>query len=228
MEPRQRALPLPIETHFGRGDFLLSDCNRAAFELIERWPGWPAPALVLYGPSGSGKTHLMHLWCERSGAVLLSGGGPALADPTALPPILAIDHGELAAERSLLHVYNHTLERNGSLLLTLPRAPASSAIALADLASRLRSLPAVGIAPPDDALLQAVLVKHFTDRQLRVPPEILAYLLPRIERSFAAIAAIAARLDALALETRRPVTISLARAVLAELDQSPPSDFTVT
>ncbi len=63
-----------------------------------------------------------------------------------------------------------SLERGGSLLLTTPAPPAALPIALADLASRLRALPVAGIAPPDDALLAAVLVKHFADRQLRVAP----------------------------------------------------------
>jgi chromosomal replication initiation ATPase DnaA len=114
-------------------------------------------------------------------------------------------------------------------LLIMPAPPASLLVGLADLASRLRSLPVAGIAPPDDALLAAVLLKHLADRQLRVPPGVIAYLVPRMERSFAAAASFAARLDRLSLETNRPVTLKLARTVLAETDQSsPPSDLTVT
>jgi len=215
---RQGALDLPVETQFGRADFLVSDSNRAAFELIERWPDWPARALVLYGPAGSGKTHLAHLWCERSGANLIAGDAAAIGEPAELPPALAIDDAERAPERALLHLYNLCLERGGSLLLTMPAPPASLLMGLADLASRLRALPVAGIAPPDDGLLAAVLVKHFADRQLRVAPEVFAYLIPRIERSFAAAASLAARLDKYALETGRPVTIALARTVLAEID----------
>jgi chromosomal replication initiation ATPase DnaA len=117
----------------------------------------------------------------------------------------------------LLHLYNLTLERGGSLLLTMSQPPAALPVGLADLASRLRALPVAGITPLDDALLGALLVKHFADRQLRVAPGVFAYLVPRIERSFAAAAAIAARLDQLALETGRPVTTQLARVVLAEI-----------
>jgi chromosomal replication initiation ATPase DnaA len=212
---RQGALDLPVEPRFGRADFLVSDSNRAALDLIERWPDWPTRSLVLHGPPGSGKTHLAHLWCAASGAQLVTGD--ALSQPEALPVTVAIDNAGRAPERALLHVYNLTLERGGSLLLTMPAPPASLTIGLPDLASRLRSLPIVGIAPPDDALLAAVLVKHFADRQLRVAPEVFSYLVARIERSFAAAAAIAARLDRLALETRRPVTVKLARAVLAEM-----------
>jgi chromosomal replication initiation ATPase DnaA len=218
MASGQWALPLPVTTHFGRADFLVSDSNRTTFDLIERWPDWPAGALVLYGPPGSGKTHLAHLWCERSGATLIAGDAAALDEPAALPLVLAVDDAERAAERSLLHLYNLSREQDGSLLLIMPAPPASLLIGLADLASRLRALPMAGIAPPDDALLAAVLLKHFADRQLRVAPGVVAYLVPRIERSFAAAASFAARLDQLSLEAGRPITLKLARTVLAEAD----------
>lgn len=212
---RQGTLDLPVTTRLGRADFLVSDSNRAAFEAIERWPDWPARALVLCGASGSGKTHLAYAWCARTGAPLLPGESAELAEPAMLPPSVAVDNAERAPERTLLHLYNLCLERGGYLLLTLPDPPAALSIGLADLASRLRALPVAAIRPPDDALLSAVLVKHFADRQLHVAPDVFSYLLPRIERSFAAVAAVAANLDKAALESGRPVTVRLARAVLA-------------
>jgi chromosomal replication initiation ATPase DnaA len=87
---------------------------------------------------------------------------------------------------------------------------------LPDLASRLRAGASVSIALPDDALLAAVLVKHFADRQVRVPPGVIGYLVARMERSFAAAASIAERLDRLALGERRRIGIALARQILAE------------
>jgi chromosomal replication initiation ATPase DnaA len=211
---RQHALDLPVEPRYGRNDFLVSDSNRAALASIERWPDWPARALALYGPPGSGKTHLAHLWCKEAGATLIAG--ETLAQPEALPAVVAVDNAERTAERPLLHLYNLCLERRGSLLLTMRAPPAALPIALADLASRLRALPVVGIAPPDDELLAAVLLKHFADRQVSVAPGVVAYLVPRIERSFAAAARLAAELDRRALAAGRPITVSLARAVLAE------------
>lgn len=213
---KQGAFDLPVETRFGRGDFLVSDSNRAAFELVERWPEWPARVLALYGPPGSGRTHLAHLWCGRSGAALVAGDdAAALNAPEALPAAVAIDNAERASERGLFHLYNFCLERGGSLLLTLPAPPAALEIGLADLASRLRSLPVVGIAPPDDALLTAVLLKHFGDRGIAVAPQVVAFLTARMERSFAAAAALASRLDRLSLESGRGITLKMAREVLA-------------
>jgi chromosomal replication initiation ATPase DnaA len=212
---KQEPLPLAIKPQLGRDDFLVSDSNRAALDWIDRWPDWPARVLVLYGPPGSGKTHLAHLWCERAGAALIQG--EALTTPQDLPSVVAVDDADRAAERPLLHLYNLCVENGGSLLLTSIAPPAGLPIALADLASRLRASPAAGIAPPDDELLAAVLLKHFADRGIGVAPGVIAYLVPRIERSLAAVASLTAELDRRALAAGRPITIRLARAVLAEV-----------
>jgi chromosomal replication initiation ATPase DnaA len=121
----------------------------------------------------------------------------------------------------LLHLYNCVVEAAASLLLVAREPPASWPIALPDLASRLRAAPVAAIAPPDDALLAAVLVKHFADRQVRVAPGLIGFLLRRMERSFAAAGALAARLDRLALGAGRPITVPLARRALAEAGNPP-------
>jgi chromosomal replication initiation ATPase DnaA len=171
--------------------------------------------LALYGPPGSGKTHLAHLWRERAGARLIDGAAvtPDTAADIAAP--VAIDDAERAPEAALLHLYNAAIERGFSVLVVAARAPASWPIALADLASRLRALPVAEIAAPDDALIAAVLVKHFADRQLRVEPGVIAFLVPRMERSFAAAARLAEGLDRLALIRGGPITVPLARQLLA-------------
>lgn len=214
----QLAIDLPFDPALGRADFLVSDSNAAALGRIERWPDWPSRALVLHGPPGSGKSHLALLWRERSAATLIAGDGLPERDPSALAalPAVAVDNADRAAEEALLHLFNCCHESGASLLIVAGEAPAVWPLALPDLASRLRAAEAVGIGPPDDALLAAILVKHFADRQLRVAPGLVAYLVPRMERSFAAAAALAAQLDRLALSVGGPVGLRLARQALAE------------
>lgn len=219
----QLALDLPRRTALGRSDFMVSATNIAAVERIDRWPDWPSAALVLHGPRGCGKTHLVHLWQERTSALIVAGETlteavlPHLLDK--VPPQVAIDNADRAPEHALLYLYNSCIERRGSLLITAYRPPGSWNVGLDDLRSRLRAAPVVEIGSPDDALLGAVLIKHFADRQLRVEPEVIAYLLKRIDRSFAAAEKIAAHLDGAALSNGGPVTIPLARTVLANSER---------
>jgi chromosomal replication initiation ATPase DnaA len=129
---------------------------------------------------------------------------------------IAIDDADRACEPALLHLYNFCMESQGGLLVAARQPPASWTIILPDLDSRLRAVLAIGIWLPDDALLGAILVKHFADRQLRVAPEVIAYLLRHMERSFAAAAEMASRLDRVSLRDRRAITVALARRLVSE------------
>jgi chromosomal replication initiation ATPase DnaA len=215
----QLPLDLPHRPALEREDFLVAPANELAVQWLDRWPDWSGPALVLAGPAGSGKTHLGHVFARRSGAVLIAPAALARAAPRALAGAARaaiVDDAEGAAEEPLLHLYNLLAERGGHLLLLARAAPARWGIGLADLRSRLLAAPVVEVAPPDDALLAALLVKLFADRQLRIGAEVVAFLVPRLERSFAAAQRMVAALDQAALAAGRPVTVPLARAVLGE------------
>ena len=223
---QQLTFDLGHRTARGRADFLVSECNMAAVEWIDRWPDWPMAALLIWGPPGAGKTHLGHVWCAASGAEIVDAATVRAHDAAALRTrnarIFVDDAEELAGDRegeeALLHLYNYMLETDGGLLIAASRAPAHWRIALADLSSRLNALPAAEIAAPDDPLLAALLVKQFQDRQLRVGEGVVAYLVARMERSFAAVSRIVAELDAAALARQRPVTVPLVREVLGEIE----------
>src|SRR6266851_4240549 len=105
-------------------------------------------------------------------------------------------------------------ERRGHLLVVAHRPPARWRIGLADLRSRLRAAPAVAVAPPDEALIAAVLVKLFAARQLPGGEEFVAYLALHLERSFAASRDAVAALVTAALAERRRITVPLVRRVL--------------
>jgi chromosomal replication initiation ATPase DnaA len=174
---------------------------------------------VVHGPAGSGKTHLAQTWRLRAGAILLAPGD---IETATLPFRLAAGTAVVVEDvdrsppdpQAWFHLLNLLVERGQSALFTAREAPARWQIGLADLASRLRALPAVGIAPPDEHLVEAVLVKQLADRQLRVPPDTVRYVATRLERSLAAVGRIAAALDAAAMAAKRPLTIPLARDVL--------------
>src|SRR5439155_20205658 len=125
-----------------------------------------------------------------------------------------VEDAEQAAERPLLHLLNLIVDQRGYLLLTAPRPPVRWATALPDLRSRLLAMPSVEVMPPDDALIGAVLLKLFADRQLTVGEEVVIYMLHHMERSFAAASRLVAALDAAALAAQRRITVPLVRQVL--------------
>ena len=220
---QQIPLDLGHRVALGREDFLVAPCNADAVGWIDRWPEWPAPVFVLHGPAASGKTHLGAVWKNNAAAAWIDASRLAGSDANDLATLadhLAIDHldpwiGDRAAETTLFHLYNLMKERGTSLLVTMRAAPGQIDFALADLSSRLRAAPAVAIQPPDDTVLAALLVKLFADRQLAVGADVVAYMLPRMDRSYAAARDLVARADHLALSEKKPVTVPLMRQVLA-------------
>ena len=223
---RQRTFDWGIRPALGREDFVVAPCNEAAVAWLDRWPDWPGPALVIHGPAGAGKSHLAEVWRRRSGAGVVAAASLAESADMAASGEGAPGGGQATAlvieglggpveERALLHIYNSIAERGGHLLLTAPAPPSRWPIALPDLVSRLRLAPTAALGLPDDALLAALMLKLFADRQVAVAPEVPAYAVPRIERTCEAVARLVDRLDRAALAEGRPVTVPLVRAVLA-------------
>jgi len=215
---RQLALALPSRPAQGRDDFLVAESNREAVEWIDRWPDWPGHALAIYGQAGCGKSHLAQVWRTRSGAGVVSTGEltEAVASGKLSGGVVVEHQDRRYDEEALLHVYNAVAQAGGTLLITSREPPARWPTTLPDLRSRLRATHAVGIAPPDDQLLAAVLTKLFGDRQLQVTPEVVTYVVARIERSFDAANRIVARLDQISLASKRAVTIPLASKMLGD------------
>ena len=217
----QLAFDLPFRAALGRGDFFVSATNAPALAALEAWRDWPGAKMVLTGPPAAGKTHLAHVWADLTEAVLVNAASLAQTDLPALaqsPAVVVEDCEALpqheGAQQALFHLHNMLAAKATPLLMTAACAPRDWGLTLADLASRVQAAPLTRLDAPDDALLAAVLVKLFADRQISVPPALIAYLLPRMERSFDAARALVAGLDAAALARGCGVTRSLAATVL--------------
>ncbi len=158
---------------------------------------WPFYTAVLAGPPRSGKS-LLARWFEQSGA----------GD--------VIDDADRMEENALFHRWNRAQAEGRALLLVSSRLPGEWKITLPDLGSRLGAALLIEIAAPDDALLRALIEEHAARRGLVLGEGVLAWLLPRIERSHAAAEALVETIDRLSLERKAGVTISLVRDALAE------------
>ena len=224
--PEQLPFDFDFRPALGGEDFLVTPCNAGAVGWLDRWPDWPSPGLVVHGPAACGKTHLAQVFLARTGGRLVTPAELTAIDPpgplreasacvfedvdSSLDPVF---------EESLFHLYNHAAESGRRLMFTAVRPASRWPITLPDLRSRLNAAASVGIGAPDDALIAAVLVKQFHDRQLRIDDDVIAYLLPRMERSFAAVRRLVAAIDRAALAEGRRITVPLARKVLGRLSE---------
>jgi chromosomal replication initiation ATPase DnaA len=227
---RQRAEQLPLAlTHdaaTGRDDLLIAEPVSAAVAIIDAWPHWPSPVVILTGPAGSGKSHLASIWREKSGAIAIHPkAGADAAMQAAAGPVLFEDADRCGFdENALFHVINSVKENRTSLLMTARLWPMSWSVSLPDLRSRLKAATVVEIGEPDEDLLGQVIIKLFADRQLNIDDRIVAYIVQRMERSMEAAQGVVDRLDRLALARGTRITRTLAAEVMESLARNEGDD----
>lgn len=215
--PEQLGFDLPSVPALGRADFLIAPSNAIALAMIENMQ---SDKLVLTGPDGSGKTHLVHVWAKAKDATIIPATTiTAEKVPSIAQGCVAVEDvpniaDDPRAQTALFHLYNLVLAEGHMLLLTGRPPMRDWGLTLPDLASRIAAAPAVALEAPDDALLSAVLAKLFADRQLTPKADLIPYLIRRMDRSFAAAGALVDRLDAASLAQKRPISRTLAAALL--------------
>lgn len=188
----QIALPLDIRETGGPARIVVGSANGSVVEALAAPAGWPFRAALLVGPERSGKS-LLARWFAATGA------GVAVDDAPSVP------------ETEVFHAWNRAQETGTPLLLT---ARPGWHVALPDLASRLGGSLQLAIQPPDDELVADLLLAHAEQRRLVLGEGAAAYLVPRIERSYAAVEAVVTAIDRISLERQVPATMSVWRDAL--------------
>ncbi|WP_166417622.1 P-loop NTPase family protein [Cochlodiniinecator piscidefendens] len=224
----QLIFDLPSKPALEREDFFVSDANAQAVAVLENWHSWPNRKMLLVGAAGSGKTHLAHVWAVEARAKIISATEICTQDiATISAQNLVVENtdeiaGQPEAETALFHLHNLLLANGHSLLLTGSGDIQTWSLGLPDLKSRLLGTAVVHLQEPDDALLMAVILKVFSDRQINVSPSMLPYVLRRIDRNFAAVHQMVDMLDKVALSEGRAVNRGLASDVLDKITSKGP------
>jgi chromosomal replication initiation ATPase DnaA len=223
MTPKKAAEQLPLafehDPATGRDDLLVADPVNAAVSMIDAWPHWSSPVVIIAGPVGSGKSHLASIWREKAGAETVSARPDQGAEDAAANGSVLIEDADRNGfdDRTLFHIINNVRQNGHTLLITSRLWPMSWPVGLPDLRSRLKAATVVEIGEPDDELLSQVIVKLFSDRQLAVDERLVAYIVARMERSLEAAQTLVERLDRLALARGSRITRVLAQEVLGEM-----------
>lgn len=194
----QIALPLDWPAGETQQDFIVGDSNAAAVRHLDHWGAWPVMATILTGPRKSGRSLLGRLFARKSGGRL-------------------IDEADRRDEEELFHAWNAAQEQRLPLLMIADQPPPAWRVRLPDLRSRLGATPAVALGDPDDQLVGALVEKLLIQRNLMPPPDLIPWLVPRVERSHVGLIRVVDALDQAALSRRTRLSLKLARATLAEL-----------
>ena len=198
----QIALPLdwPDPT---AADIILSDANAHVARHFERWTTWPVMATLLTGPRKSGRSRFAAQFALRTGGRLF-------------------DNAESQPEDALFHAWNSAQEKRRPLVIVADRSPPAWEIHLPDLASRIAATPAVEIGNPDDALIARLIEDQLGRRGLAVAPDLLAFILARVERDYVAVHRVIDALDQEAFSRRTRLSVPLARTALAGIGMIDP------
>lgn len=213
---KQLYFEMDREPSFDEGNFVITQSNRDAFEHITKWPEWTINNIVLFGDAGVGKSHLAHIWLKRSNGIKLDLDeiNTKIIEKNKNVLIEDID-GSQINHHNLFHLINLIREVEGFLLLTSKISPTSLVTKIPDLNSRIRSFSPVKINKPDDYLLEIMILKIFSDKNIMVDEKVIKFLLKRVERSIPGISMLIQKINEKSLEEKRPITVPLVSEVIS-------------
>ncbi|WP_209348119.1 DnaA/Hda family protein [Pontixanthobacter sp. CEM42] len=189
----QIALPLSHKRAADPERIVVGNANQKVIEALRNPAAWPFKTAILTGEERSGKS-ILGRWFAAQGAGEVIDGADAID------------------ETDLFHRWNRAQEEGRPLLLISDAEKWE--IALPDLRSRLGAALHLTIGTPDDDMAASLIESIAMQRGLALGEGALTYLVPRAERSFAAIERLVMAIDRLSLERKAPATQGIWRDAL--------------
>ena len=204
-ELNQLLLDFDYKTNFNEHDFYLSKSNSNAFDLINRWPDWDKKILNISGEKFSGKSHLANIFKLKSKAFLIKGNkiDNSIFKILKLHESIIIDDFEECKEEEILYSIFNLIDQDSKYLLINSLKPINEIkYRLPDLTSRSKNCLYAVIENPDDELLFAIILKNFSDRQIKIEKKIINFIISRIDRSYRKIDEFIYKIDELSLKKK--------------------------
>ena len=216
-ELNQLLLDFGHKIEFNEHDYYVSKSNYFAFNLIQNWTKWEKKILNISGDTFSGKTHLAKIFQNKSKALYLSHKdvNEEIFKKIKLNEFIIIDDFEKIKNENLLYsLFNLIYHDNKYLLILSNKAISDIDYSLDDLNSRAKNCIFAKIENPDDDLIFAIIVKSFSDRQIKLEKKFLEYIIKRIERSYGKIYEFIYKVDELSLKKKKPVNLKTIKEIL--------------
>ena len=213
---KQLYFDMPDKTALGIEDYIITESNSFAFDLISRMIKGEINQGVISGPSFSGKTHLSKILIKNIGSnesLYIDRDYKNIIERVGSSNLIVIENIDKVledrSEEDLFHIINFTKESDKKLLMTSGKSISNIEFKLEDLKSRLNAILEAKIMQPDDELMKLVLIKIFNDKQLLINPNVINFLKSRLERSYKSINDFIEKIDKFSLEKGKKITIAL-------------------
>ena len=216
-ELNQLLLDFDIKTNFNDHDYYVSDSNFFAFNLIDKWPKWEKRILNVSGEKFSGKTHLANIFKSKSSAFFLNESqiNDDVFKKIKLYESIIVDGFSNTIDERLIYSIFNLVDQDSKYLLINSETPLGEInFELPDLASRSKNLLHAKIEPPDDDLIFAIILKNFSDRQIKLEKKIIEFIINRIDRSYSKISEFIYKIDELSLKKKKPINLKTIKEIL--------------
>ena len=214
----QLIFKFPFKAKYYMQDFYVSSNNFSAYKLIESWPNWPGKWLNVFGDSGSGKTHLSKILEKKIKKVKILNEN--LIDDKVISILndvdcLIIDSFTNNIDENLLYsIFNQSKQLDNYIVINSLNSLRNYDFQLKDLQSRINSFVFIGIELPTDDLLQVIISKSFSDKQINLDPKISQFIIKNVERSYEKMFKFLKDIDELSLSSGKSININLIKKVL--------------
>ncbi len=213
----QKLLDFGIEVSFDENDYYVSKSNYFAKNIIEAWPKWEKKIVNLTGEEYSGKTHLSKIFKNKSNALYLYSNNieDKILKKIKLSNNIIIEDLEESFDEKLLYSIFNLVEQDNKYLLISSKKPIDSMkFKLPDLISRLKNCIIAKIEQPDDELIYAIILKSFSDRQIKLDNKIIDYIIKRIARSYSKMHEFIYKIDELSLKKKKSINFKIIKEII--------------
>jgi len=216
-EVDQKLLDFDINESFDENDYYVSKSNYFAKNIIETWPKWEKNIINLTGEKFSGKSHLSAIFRRKSNALYLHAKNiddQTLKEIKLSNDIIIEDLDENFDEKLLYSIFNLVEQDNKYLLISSKKPMDTMKFSLPDLVSRLKNCIVAKIEPPDDDLIYAIILKSFSDRQIKLDNKIIDYIIKRIDRSYGKMHEFIYKIDELSLKKKQSINFKIIKEII--------------
>ena len=216
-ELNQLLLDFNQKQNFNYNDFYVSKSNYYAFKLIDTWPKWEKNIVNIYGESGCGKSHLAKIFEEKQNAKIITEqeiNDEIFNNLKLYEKIVLEDFENLIDEKLFYSLFNFIDQSNKYLVINSSKPLIHLNFKINDLSSRIRNCLLAEIKNPDDDLVFALILKNFSDKQIKIDKKLIDYIVKRIERSYRKISEFIYKLDELSLKRKVPINLKTIKEII--------------